>query len=129
MLCGQARALVPRSLPRGGGDVRARGCRARAPPVVAKRSSKKKQARKLEKRDEVKEMEAAAVAWVCELHDTPLVAVKTITDLVDHRDAACVHVESMLRDGCARFAVEEVSRVDDLAWREAGGEGAVDFSF
>ena len=60
MLCGQARALVPRSLPRGGGDVRARGCRARAPPVVAKRSSKKKQARKLEKRDEVKEMEAAA---------------------------------------------------------------------
>ena len=60
MLCGQARALVTRSLPRGGGDVRAKGYRARAPPVVAKRSAKKKQARKLEKRDEVKEMEANA---------------------------------------------------------------------
>ena len=33
---------------------------------------------------EVKEMEAAAVAWVCSLSDIPFVAVKTITDLVDH---------------------------------------------
>lgn len=33
---------------------------------------------------EVKEMEAAAVAWVCELRATPFVAIKTITDLVDH---------------------------------------------
>ena len=33
---------------------------------------------------EVKEMEAAAVAWVCSLSGIPFVAVKTITDLVDH---------------------------------------------
>ena len=33
---------------------------------------------------EVKEMEAAAVAWVSALSRTPFVAVKTITDLVDH---------------------------------------------
>jgi 5'-methylthioadenosine nucleosidase len=33
---------------------------------------------------EVKEMEAAAVAWVCALSGTPFVAIKTITDLVDH---------------------------------------------
>ena len=33
---------------------------------------------------EVKEMEAAAVAWVCGLTGTPFVGIKTITDLVDH---------------------------------------------
>lgn len=33
---------------------------------------------------EVKEMEAAAVAWVCGLSGTPFVGIKTITDLVDH---------------------------------------------
>jgi 5'-methylthioadenosine nucleosidase len=33
---------------------------------------------------EVKEMEAAAVAWVCSLSRTPFVAIKTVTDLVDH---------------------------------------------
>jgi 5'-methylthioadenosine nucleosidase len=32
---------------------------------------------------EAKEMEAAAVAWVAHLHDVPVSAVKTITDLVD----------------------------------------------
>ena len=32
----------------------------------------------------VKEMEAAAVAWVCWLTGTPVFAVKAITDLVDH---------------------------------------------
>ena len=31
----------------------------------------------------VKEMEAAAVAWVCGLHGVPVGAVKAITDLVD----------------------------------------------
>ena len=30
-----------------------------------------------------KEMEAAAVAWVCHLYDKPLIPVKAITDLVD----------------------------------------------
>ncbi|ACO64698.1 predicted protein [Micromonas commoda] len=63
MLCGQARALVPRSLPRGGGDIaetsRA-GSSARALPVVAKRSAKKRQARKLEKRDDARTMEKLA---------------------------------------------------------------------
>ena len=32
---------------------------------------------------EVKEMEAAAVAWIGSLHDVPVGAVKAITDLVD----------------------------------------------
>ena len=62
MLCGQARALVPRSLPRGGGDIAGwrAGSRARARPVVAKRSAKKRQARKLEKRDDARTMEKLA---------------------------------------------------------------------
>lgn len=32
---------------------------------------------------EIKEMEAAAVAWVARLHSTPLFCVKAVTDLVD----------------------------------------------
>ena len=32
----------------------------------------------------VKEMEAAAIAWVCEHHRVPLVLLKAITDFVDH---------------------------------------------
>ena len=62
MLCGQARTLVPRSLPRGGGDIKGwrAGSRARARPVVAKRNAKKRQARKLEKRDDARTMEKLA---------------------------------------------------------------------
>ena len=57
-----ARALVPRSLPRGGGDIAGwrAGSRARTRPVVAKRSAKKRQARKLEKRDDARTMEKLA---------------------------------------------------------------------
>ena len=33
---------------------------------------------------DVKDMEAAAVAWVASLHEIPFMAVKTITDLIDH---------------------------------------------
>ncbi|MFT3712548.1 MAG: hypothetical protein QM817_33285 [Archangium sp.] len=35
----------------------------------------------------VKEMEAAAVAWVCERHKVKLVLIKAITDLVDHQES------------------------------------------
>ena len=41
-------------------------------------------ARILESGAEVKEMEAAAVAWIAGLHGVPVGAVKAITDLVDH---------------------------------------------
>lgn len=34
---------------------------------------------------EIKEMEAAAVAWVSSLHKTPMFCIKAITDLVDSR--------------------------------------------
>ncbi len=36
---------------------------------------------------EVKEMEAAGIAWVCERHRTPLVLLKALTDLVDHAES------------------------------------------
>ncbi len=36
---------------------------------------------------QVKEMEAASIAWVCERHGVPLVLLKAITDLVDHPSA------------------------------------------
>lgn len=32
---------------------------------------------------EVKDMEAAAIAWVAQLHNTPFLAIKSITDIVD----------------------------------------------
>lgn len=35
----------------------------------------------------VKEMEAAAVGWVCERRGVPLMLVKAITDLVDHHES------------------------------------------
>ena len=53
---------------------------------------------------EVKEMEAAAVAWVCELHGTPFVAVKTITDLVDHPTPTGEQFLANLRTASDRLA-------------------------
>jgi len=35
----------------------------------------------------IKEMEAAAVAWVCEMMDVPMFAVKAITDLIDRSES------------------------------------------
>lgn len=37
----------------------------------------------LESKTAVKEMEAAAIAWVCSLSQTPFFCVKSITDIVD----------------------------------------------
>ena len=54
---------------------------------------------------EVKEMEAAAVAWVCELHDTPFVAIKTITDLVDHPTPTGEQFLANLRTASERLAI------------------------
>ncbi len=31
----------------------------------------------------IKDMEAAAIAWVCSIFNTPLVALKVVTDIVD----------------------------------------------
>lgn len=44
---------------------------------------------------DAKEMEAAAVAWVCQLHGVPIGAIKSITDLVDAEEA---NAEQFLRN-------------------------------
>jgi len=59
----------------------------------------------LELDGEVKEMEAAAVAWVCELHAVPFVAVKTITDLVDHPTPTGEQFLANLRTASDRLGV------------------------
>lgn len=35
-----------------------------------------------------KEMEAAAIAWVCQLADTPMLALKSVTNLLDEADSS-----------------------------------------
>jgi 5'-methylthioadenosine nucleosidase len=38
----------------------------------------------LDNRGTLKEMEAAAIAWVCQLHSVPFLPIKAVTDFVDH---------------------------------------------
>ena len=45
----------------------------------------------------VKEMEAAAVAWVCQQLGVPFVALKTVTDLVDGAAATRAEFDANLR--------------------------------
>ncbi len=41
-----------------------------------------------EQKADLKEMEAAAIAWVCQLKKTPFLALKSVTDFVDHPEPA-----------------------------------------
>lgn len=59
---------------------------------------------------DVKEMEAAAVAYVAELAGVPMLAVKAITDLVDHHTATAEQFATNLAMASARLA-EELVRV------------------
>lgn len=54
----------------------------------------------------VKEMEAAAIAWVCEFHHVPLVLLKAITDLVDHHESTS-----------SQFLKNYEQAVDQLAYK------------
>eukprot|EP01025_Chloroclados_australasicus_P064728 TRINITY_DN8681_c0_g1_i1.p1 TRINITY_DN8681_c0_g1~~TRINITY_DN8681_c0_g1_i1.p1 ORF type:complete len:137 (+),score=10.61 TRINITY_DN8681_c0_g1_i1:32-412(+) len=50
----------------------------------------------------VKEMEAAAVAYVCRLWDTPMLAIKSVTDIVDgDRPAAEEFLENLQKSSAA----------------------------
>ena len=57
----------------------------------------------------VKEMECAAVAWVCEKLRVPFVALKSITDIVDGDKATRDEFESNLRTASAALQVTNVS--------------------
>lgn len=64
---------------------------------------------------EVKEMEAAAVAWVCRLHDVPCGAVKAITDLVDSPVATAEQFSEHLATAADSLRVTTLALLTRLA--------------
>jgi nucleoside phosphorylase len=77
----------------------------------------------LESGAQVKDMEAAAVAWMAGIHDTPVSAVKAITDLIDspvanetqfldNLDHAVEELRATLIDLLPRLASVDLSRRD-----------------
>ena len=62
----------------------------------------------------VKEMEAAAVAWVAQLHDTPVTAVKAITDLVDSPVATATQFTANLAAAAESLQATMVDLIDRL---------------
>ena len=72
----------------------------------------------------VKDMEAAAVAWVGELLDVPVLAVKAVTDLVDSHAGTVEQFESNLAMASRRLCDALVAVIDWCAPRsvaEIGG--------
>ena len=63
---------------------------------------------------QVKEMEAAAVAWVAQLHDTPVTAVKAITDLVDSPVATATQFMANLAAAVESLQATMVDLIDRL---------------
>ncbi|MGA0801103.1 MAG: 5'-methylthioadenosine nucleosidase [Ilumatobacteraceae bacterium] len=66
----------------------------------------------------VKDMEAAAVGYVCEQMSVPFMAVKAITDLVDHHTATAEQFTANLKVASARLADTLVSVLDWCIARE-----------
>jgi len=71
-------------------------------------------ARILDSGAEVKEMEAAAVAWVAQLHDTPVTGVKAITDLVDSPVATATQFTANLAAAAESLQVTMLKLLDRL---------------
>ena len=72
----------------------------------------------LERMDEVqavaKDMEAAAVAWVCEELEVPFTALKVVTDLVDGEEPTASEFKANLEYGSERLSEAMFSLVDEL---------------
>lgn len=66
----------------------------------------------------VKDMEAAAVAYVCDLHRVPFMALKAVTDLVDHHETTASQFTTNLAMASRRLADTVVRVVDWCATRE-----------
>ena len=64
---------------------------------------------------EVKEMEAAAVAWVGELHRVPVGAVKAITDLVDAEAPTAAQFTANLATAATALQVTTIALLERLA--------------
>ena len=71
----------------------------------------------------VKDMEAAAVAYVCENMQVPMFAVKSITDLVDHHTATADQFNANLTLASRRLAETLVRVVDFCAMRQVADLG------
>lgn len=65
-----------------------------------------------------KEMEAASVAWVCEVLGVPFVALKTITDLADAPHPAADQFLANLHTASASLTEHLIRFVDRVAGRE-----------
>jgi 5'-methylthioadenosine/S-adenosylhomocysteine nucleosidase len=64
---------------------------------------------------EVKEMEAAAIAWVCAMHNVPFIGLKSITDLVDGEHATEDAFLANLNLASERLTEELVDAIQWLA--------------
>ena len=67
-----------------------------------------------------KEMELAALAVVCRLHDTPLVALKGVTDLVDHHEPTHAAFLRNLERTAARVASASGPMLESMCGRVDG---------
>lgn len=65
----------------------------------------------------VKEMEAAGVAYVCDLMNIPVMALKAITDLVDHQAATADQFAANLHMASEQLAEKLVQVIDFCAVR------------
>ena len=70
---------------------------------------------------QVKDMEAAAVAWIAGLHRVPVSAVKAITDLVDSPVATPEQFTENLTMAAARLQVTTLQLLERLAAQSNGG--------
>lgn len=61
-----------------------------------------------------KEMEAAAVGWVCERMEVPFTALKAITDLVDHHEETAEQFDRNLALAIDRLAEALAAVVDEV---------------
>jgi 5'-methylthioadenosine nucleosidase len=68
-------------------------------------------------------MEAAAVAYVCELMKIPVMALKAITDLVDHHAATAVQFAANLHMASGQLAEKLVQVIDFCASRSIADLG------
>jgi 5'-methylthioadenosine nucleosidase len=73
---------------------------------------------------EVKEMEAAAVAWVADLLAIPVLAVKAVTDLVDHPAPTAEQFIANLAVATERLRDAVVAVLDEVAGRPLGSPPA-----
>ncbi len=71
----------------------------------------------------VKEMEAAAVAWVADLLGVPVLAVKAVTDLVDHPAGSAAQFTANLSMASARLADALVATLGWCAGRSIADLG------